>query len=92
MKKAACLAVSVLEPSGILIGALAAAPRRAQSGIRFPPRGSSPPPRFRRCLQGRRGGRAYEAFPDVCRLSDGRLMCVFYAAYDHVGLPQRALA
>ena len=33
------------------------------------------------------GAGAYEAFPDVCRLQDGRLMCVFYAAYDHVGLP-----
>jgi hypothetical protein len=33
------------------------------------------------------GAGGYEAFPDVCRLHDGRLMCVFYAAYDHVGLP-----
>ena len=33
------------------------------------------------------GAGEYEAFPDVCRLLDGRLMCVFYAAYDHVGLP-----
>jgi len=33
------------------------------------------------------GAGAYEAFPDVCRLSDGRLMAVFYAGYDHVSLP-----
>jgi len=33
------------------------------------------------------GAGAYEAFPDVCRLSDGRLMSVFYAGYDHVSLP-----
>jgi sialidase-1 len=37
------------------------------------------------CRDGRAGG--YEAFPDVCRLSDGRLMSVFYAGYDHVSLP-----
>jgi len=37
------------------------------------------------CKEGGAGG--YEAFPDVCRLSDGRLMAVFYAAYDHVSLP-----
>lgn len=37
------------------------------------------------CRDGRAGG--YEAFPDVGRLSDGRLMAVFYAGYDHVSLP-----
>jgi hypothetical protein len=37
------------------------------------------------CADGKAGG--YEAFPDVCRLSDGRLMAVFYAGYDHVSLP-----
>lgn len=30
----------------------------------------------------------YEAFPDLCRLKDGRLMCVFYASYHHIGLPK----
>jgi hypothetical protein len=30
---------------------------------------------------------AYEAFPDVIRLNDGRLMVVFYAGYNHVSLP-----
>lgn len=34
------------------------------------------------------GAGAYEAFPDVCRLADGRILCVFYASYAHVGLPQ----
>lgn len=33
------------------------------------------------------GAGGYEAFPDVCRLKDGRLMCVFYAGYAHVSLP-----
>jgi hypothetical protein len=37
------------------------------------------------CRDGGAGG--YEAFPDVCRLADGRLMAVFYAGYDHVSLP-----
>jgi len=36
------------------------------------------------------GAGAYEAFPDVCRLRDGRLMCVFYAGYSHVSLPTEA--
>lgn len=33
------------------------------------------------------GGGGYEAFPDICRLADGRLLCVFYDSYAHVGLP-----
>ncbi len=37
------------------------------------------------------GAGAYEAFPDVCRLQDGRLMCVFYAGYGHVALPNEKL-
>jgi len=36
------------------------------------------------------GGGAYEAFPDVCRLPDGRLLCVFYDGYEHVSLPNEA--
>ncbi|GMW03482.1 MAG: hypothetical protein AMXMBFR84_46160 [Candidatus Hydrogenedentota bacterium] len=36
------------------------------------------------------GAGAYEAFPDVCRLQDGRLMCVFYAGWKHVSLPDAA--
>jgi hypothetical protein len=37
------------------------------------------------------GAGAYEAFPDVCRLSDGRLLAVFYAGYGHVSLPNEKL-
>ncbi|MCL4216152.1 MAG: glycoside hydrolase [Candidatus Hydrogenedentes bacterium] len=33
------------------------------------------------------GAGAYEAFPDVCRLQDGRLMAVFYAGWTHVSMP-----
>jgi hypothetical protein len=36
------------------------------------------------------GAGGYEAFPDVCRLTDGRLLCVFYAGYDHVSMPNDA--
>lgn len=38
------------------------------------------------CQDGGAGG--YESFPDVCRLRDGRLLCVFYAGYGHVSLPK----
>jgi len=41
------------------------------------------------CTDGGAGG--YEAFPDVCRLSDGQLMCAFYAGYDHLSLPTAEL-
>jgi len=37
------------------------------------------------------GAGAYEAFPDVCRLSDGRLMAVFYAGYGHISFPNEKL-
>jgi len=37
------------------------------------------------------GAGGYEAFPDVCRLNDGRLMAVFYAGYGHVALPNEQL-
>ncbi|MBM3901534.1 MAG: exo-alpha-sialidase [Verrucomicrobia bacterium] len=33
------------------------------------------------------GAGRYEAFPDVCRLRDGRLQCITYASYTHVGVP-----
>ncbi len=32
----------------------------------------------------------YQAFPDVCRLPDGDLLCVFYAGYGHISLPNEA--
>jgi hypothetical protein len=31
----------------------------------------------------------YQAFPDVCRLKNGDLLCVFYAGYGHVSIPNR---
>ncbi|MFO7946984.1 MAG: sialidase family protein [Armatimonadota bacterium] len=33
------------------------------------------------------GAGEYEAFPDICRTHDGELLCVFYAGYRHVSLP-----
>ena len=33
------------------------------------------------------GAGGYEAFPDVCRLKDGRLFCVFYDGYGHIAFP-----
>lgn len=30
----------------------------------------------------------YQAFPDVCRLPNSELLCVFYAGYGHVSLPK----
>ena len=33
------------------------------------------------------GAGGYEAFPDVCRLKDGRLLCVFYDGYGHIAWP-----
>jgi hypothetical protein len=37
------------------------------------------------------GAGGYQAFPDVCRLQDGRLMAVFYAGYGHVAMPNAQL-
>jgi sialidase-1 len=37
------------------------------------------------------GAGAYEAFPDVCRLKDGRLMCVIYAGYHHASVATPSL-
>jgi hypothetical protein len=49
-----------------------------------------PPPMFAYvCRDAGAGG--YEAFPDVCRLTDGRLMAVFYAGYGHVAMPNEQL-
>ena len=49
-----------------------------------------PPPLFGYVCQDAGAG-GYEAFPDVCRLSDGRLMSVFYAGYGHVAMPNEQL-
>ncbi len=37
------------------------------------------------------GAGGYEAFPDVVRLQNGDLLCVFYAGYAHVSHPNEAL-
>jgi sialidase-1 len=44
-----------------------------------------PPPRV--ISRGEKAG-TYQAFPDVCRLNNGELLCVFYAGYGHVSLPK----
>ncbi len=49
-----------------------------------------PPPNYLTVCEDAGAG-AYEAFPDVCRLSDGRLMVAFYAGYGHVALPNEQL-
>src|SRR5262245_54546546 len=33
----------------------------------------------------------YQAFPDVCRMKTGDLLCVFYAGYGHVSQPNDTL-
>jgi sialidase-1 len=30
----------------------------------------------------------YQAFPDICRLGNGDLLCVFYGGYGHISLPR----
>ena len=42
---------------------------------------------FRVISRGEAAGN-YQAFPDVCRLRSGELLCVFYAGYEHVSLPK----
>src|SRR5512143_1127611 len=37
------------------------------------------------------GAGGYQAFPDVCRLRNGELLCVFYAGYGHVSQPTERL-
>ena len=47
------------------------------------------PNRVNVCTDAGAGG--YEAFPDVCRTADGRLLAVFYAGYGHVAMPNDQL-
>ena len=44
------------------------------------------PPKYTVISRGDAAG-PYQAFPDVCRLPNGDLACVFYAGYGHVSLP-----
>ncbi len=41
------------------------------------------------CMNAGAGG--HEGLPDVCRLKDGRLLCVFYAGYAHDSPPNKVL-
>jgi hypothetical protein len=36
------------------------------------------------------GAGGYQAFPDICRMSDGSLLCAFYSGYAHVSHPTPA--
>ncbi len=58
--------------------------RKAAGKLKIPPK-----PFVHVCTDA--GAGAYEAFPDICRLSDDRLMAVFYAGYGHVALPNKQL-
>lgn len=49
-------------------------------------RGSTPDNAPRVISRGEAAG-TYQAFPDICRLRNGDLLCVFYAGYGHVSLP-----
>jgi hypothetical protein len=60
-----------------MAGMLAAAPARAADSF------------VHVCTDAGAGG--YEGFPDVCRMKDGRLLCVFYASAGHLGLPSDKL-
>ena len=62
--------------------AVAADPDRVSAGSPTP---VAPGPRV--ISRGAAAG-SYQAFPDVCRLANGDLICVFYAGYDHVSLPR----
>jgi sialidase-1 len=45
-------------------------------------------PYYQRISRGELAG-SYQAFPDACRLKNGDILCVFYAGYGHVSLPDR---
>ncbi len=47
------------------------------------------PPFFTVCADA--GAGTYEAFPDICRTRAGELLCVFYAGYGHVSVPNEKL-
>ncbi len=49
----------------------------------------SPPPKvISRTVPPSDAAGTYQAFPDVCRLPNGDLLCVFYGGYGHVSLPK----
>ncbi len=56
----------------------------SSAGVASPGDSADPAPRV--ISRGAVSG-AYQAFPDICRLADGELLCVFYAGYGHVSAP-----
>ncbi|HOK77860.1 MAG TPA: sialidase family protein [Verrucomicrobiota bacterium] len=52
--------------------------------VALPAQTTAPPPKV--ISRGQSAG-TYQAFPDVCRLLNGDLLCVFYAGYAHVSVP-----
>ncbi|MEJ5252813.1 MAG: exo-alpha-sialidase [Chthonomonadetes bacterium] len=49
---------------------------------------SAPGDLYQRISRGASAG-SYQAFPDACRLQNGEIVCVFYAGYGHVSLPNQ---
>ncbi len=76
--------VAFLFAAATVSGLLFSTPARCLSGDNAPSRDF-----VIVCADAGAGG--YEAFPDVCRLADGRLMAVFYAGYGHVAMPNDKL-
>lgn len=69
-------------PALPLISVLFAARAQSQVHIAVGP--------FRRIVTDAGAG-GYQAFPDICRLKSGDLLCVFYAGYGHVSHPNEKL-
>jgi hypothetical protein len=85
-----------VKPQALIAPALAAlaafaAPLLAPSGVgAVKAEASVSPPHYIRITDDAGAG-GYEAFPDVARLRNGDLLCVFYAGYGHVSSPNAAL-
>ena len=82
------LAVSILCLSGTLTMArqtLAQGGKETEDSVRIEVEG--PPKR----IVTDAGAGGYQAFPDICRLKSGDLLCVFYAGYGHVSQPKAEL-
>ncbi len=58
----------------------------AQAGA-LPLRDETPPPPLYKVVSRGEGAGPYQAFPDACRLRNGDILCVFYAGYGHVSIP-----
>jgi hypothetical protein len=64
-----------------------ATPNPGPATTTYAPASPPPPPLFKVISRGESAG-SYQAFTDVCRLTNGNLLCVFYAGYGHVSLPR----